>query len=54
MLVGHTFLAQPEARGHNVHSVGSRGLVVLCERARQVVDSISEPRDATRHRANRS
>ena len=30
------------------------GLVVLCGRVRQVADSISEPRAATRHRANRS
>ena len=30
--VGQTFLAQPEARRHNGHSAGSRGLDVLCER----------------------
>ena len=52
--VGQTFLAQPETRRHNGHSAASKSLDVLCERVRQVADSISEPRGATRHRASRS
>ena len=52
MSVGQTFLAQPEARGHNGHSTGSRGLVVVCGSVGQVADSFSEPCGATRHRAN--
>ena len=50
--VGRTFLAQPEARGHTCHSAASRGLDVLCERIRQVANSVSEQRGATKHRAH--
>ena len=41
-------------RRHNGYSAGPRGLDVLCERVRRVADSVSEPRGATRYRANRS
>ena len=47
-------LVPPEARGHDGHSAGSGGFVVLCGIVRQIADSISEPRGANRHRANRS
>ena len=51
---GETSLAQPEARGYTGHSAGTRSLVVLCGTVRHVADSVSEPRGATKHRANRS